>query len=208
MHGGAHRGPCVKDLNGDVKPDLIFPGEWGSEQVIYVNNLDFGDSPLAFTLKGTTSNHAGVGAKLFITTPDGEMIDTSLLEMGGTTRCLPDPVVWSTNCADLLNLQGCHDTVNVTVVWPSGNVSEYNGLSAGERHELEEKWVMSLPVAGPDVATTRFAPADGVSEISFLINAANFTQWETGFERRRTGTNRGYTSLSWHWRPSRPGIGG
>jgi hypothetical protein len=98
-------------------PKQLFKGE--------VNNNRW----LQFDLVGTSSNRDGIGAKLYITTPDGKVQYRE--QNGGYHR-------WSQNHMRVHVGLASNPNATVRVVWPSGQEDTYSNLDANKVYYLEE----------------------------------------------------------------------
>lgn len=84
---------------------------------------------LQFDLVGISSNRDGIGAKLYITTPDGKQQYRE--QNGGYHR-------WSQNHMRVHVGLATNPRANVRVVWPSGQEDNYTNLDANKVYFLEE----------------------------------------------------------------------
>jgi hypothetical protein len=84
---------------------------------------------LQFDLIGTSSNRDGIGAKLYITTPDGKVQYRE--QNGGYHR-------WSQNHMRVHVGLASNPNATVRVVWPSGREDTYSNLDANKVYFLEE----------------------------------------------------------------------
>jgi len=91
--------------------------------------IDNGNNWMEFDLIGTSSNRDGIGAKIYITTPDGNVQYRE--QNGGYHR-------WSQNHMRVHVGLGSNLTANVQVEWPTGIIDNYNGLQARNVFWLEE----------------------------------------------------------------------
>jgi hypothetical protein len=147
---GNWRALSVGDLNRDGRADLIVGGV-GRLPHVYLNAIDTPHHGFAVELRGTTSNHLGIGAKVEVNT-SGAPPQTQIMGNVSSPLVTSQPIVFfGTGLAESVDL--------LRVTWPSGHVQELQGLDASGVHVIEEPPVIALePV-------TRHAPADGESKI-------------------------------------------
>jgi hypothetical protein len=92
-------------------------------------NRGNGNHWLQFDLRGLNSNRDGIGAKVFVTTPDGK---TQLREQnGGYHR-------WSQNHMRVHVGLGGNTRADIRVEWPSGQVDQFNAVDADAIYRLTE----------------------------------------------------------------------
>ena len=94
-----------------------------------------GNNWMLFDLLGTSSNRDGIGAKIYITTPDGKVQYRE--QNGGYHR-------WSQNHMRVHVGLGNNSTANVRVEWPSGQIDNYNNLPVRNVFWLEESGVATV----------------------------------------------------------------
>jgi hypothetical protein len=142
----------LADIDGDAAPDLLAGGA-GPFPRIYRN--DVGGHHVAVRLKGTTSNHLGMGA---IVTAEVAGLPTQTAVTG---QSMSPSIV---DDGSLFFGLGPHDTLQrLTVRWPSGVVQEVHDLQAGAWHEVVEPALITL--SEPD----RHLPADGQSTVEVVV---------------------------------------
>ena len=117
---------------GNGGMEMEFNETWPFEP----NRLFRNDSPEAnrgvwIDLEGVQSNRDGVGAKLVLTSSDGEFVRTRLARRT-SGFCAGVPRGVAIGVGDALG------PFTVTVTWPSGVVDTLEGLEKGERVELVE----------------------------------------------------------------------
>lgn len=145
---------AVGDLDADGDPDFIVGGQ-GELPRVWQNRVRTAGHELSLRLKGTTSNHLGVGARVWVT-PEGAGAERLLVAAGPSSPLLvSDPLVF----AGL----GPATRADVRIEWPSGTVQRVAGLAAGGLHEVTEPSV--LEVAPPD----RHVVADGLTAATLTI---------------------------------------
>lgn len=145
-------GVALADLNQDAAPDLLAGGA-GPFPRVFRN--DTGGAYAALRLRGTTSNHLGVGAML---TAEVAGLAPQTFVSGQTMApgFVDDGAVY-------VGLGAGAQIDRLTVRWPSGVVQEVVDLAGGAWHEIVEPELITLSVAG------RHAPADGQSEIEIVV---------------------------------------
>ncbi|MEM1230028.1 MAG: FG-GAP-like repeat-containing protein [Pseudomonadota bacterium] len=109
-------------------------------------NTPNGNNWIQFDLEGVLSNRDGIGAKLYITTPDGTVQYRE--QNGGYHR-------WSQNHMRVHVGLAANPSATVEVRWPSGQVDTYNNLSAGAIYRLTES----------GGASVRFIDSDGDGQV-------------------------------------------
>ncbi|HMV69375.1 MAG TPA: CRTAC1 family protein, partial [Myxococcota bacterium] len=154
MVDGNWRGVTVADLDGDADPDLGIGGN-GWLPLVARNDVETGAHGLALRLRGTTSNHLGVGAVVRLEA-DGLPAQTRLMGEIGSPDGGSAPELF-------FGLGAAAEASRVTVTWPSGVVQEVSGLAGGATHTLVEPALITL--SEPD----RHLPADGVSVLEVSV---------------------------------------
>ncbi len=150
---GQWRALAVGDLDSDGAPDLAVGG-MGILPRIYHNAIDTGFHGLGIRLRGTSSNHLGVGAVVQVT-PAGLPTQTFSVHPPGGPYALSEPLVF----AGL----GRASSALVRVTWPSGTVQEVGSLAADQMHTIDEPPVITLDPPG------RHAPADGHGAVTLTV---------------------------------------
>lgn len=139
------------DLDDDGDPDLLVGG-YGFLPRVWRNDLHPPGRQLHLRLRGTTSNHLGVGATVVVQSP-GLPSQRRMLGEGINKGPTADP--------ELFIAVGS-DPSRVDVTWPTGIVQVYDGVAAGAVL-LEEAPVVTL--SEPD----RHLPADGVARLEVVV---------------------------------------
>ena len=102
-------------------------GAGGPHQLF--RNAGNGNHWLQFDFAGVIANRDGVGAKVYVTTPDGTV---QLREQnGGYHR-------WSQNFMRLHFGLGAHESADIEVRWPSGTVDSYTAVAADAVYVVNE----------------------------------------------------------------------
>ena len=112
-------------------------GVGGPHQLFH--NVGNGNHWLEFDFAGVASNRDGVGAKVYVTTPDGTV---QLREQkGGYHR-------WSQDHMRLhVGLAG-HTEADITVYWPSGTIDLYSNVAADSLYRVNEGGALEAVTLG------------------------------------------------------------
>lgn len=148
---GSWRSLAVSDPDGDGDADLVVGGN-GVAPELFRDDVTLGHS-LSLRLRGTTSNHLGVGARVRLR--DG-LGPEPVYVMGGmgSPELLAEP--W------LFVGLGEQEVAPLEIVWPSGFVQRVE-LAAGARWTVVEPETVSVSPA------TRRVVADGASTIAVRV---------------------------------------
>ena len=171
----------VADYNIDGTPDIFVinglnmrPNHTGGPKQLFKGAVT-SNNWMEFDLVGVSSNRDGIGAKIFITTPDGTVQYRE--QNGGYHR-------WSQNHMRVhVGLAG-NSQASISVEWPSGVVDTYSNLSANNVFWLTESGSASVRFSG----TTPQGDECGQPSIDSATDRATFL-WKDC-----NGTNR------WHIR--------
>lgn len=148
----------MDDIDGDGDADLILGGQ-GEVPRVFRNDVTTGNHGLSLRLKGTTSNHLAIGAKVDVLTqgvPDQHFV---VAGSGSPSFASVSPLfagLGPNTAADL-----------VRVTWPSGVVQDLPGLAAGQLHAVVEPPLFTIEPA------ERHVPADGASVAALHITPRN-----------------------------------
>lgn len=154
---GQWRSLAVGDLDADGDPDVLVGGQSELPRV-YRNDVDtgLGNHGLALRLRGTTSNHLGIGARVTVVAEPGAP------EQHYEAGAFSSPWAWSEPLVFVgLGRAPVADTVQIR--WPSGYVQELHGLEAGRLHAIDEPSLVTL------TPSSRHVAADGRSELVVLV---------------------------------------
>ena len=163
----------VTDLEEDGDADLIVGGQ-GQLPRLYRNRIVTTNHGFSMRLRGTTSNHLGIGAVVRVKT---EAAEEPFLFQAGTTAsqaALSEPLVF-------VGLGPHLSATWVEVEWPSGLVQRLDDVEAGRLHTVVEPEVIAIEPAGrhlsaggPDAAMITVTPrgSDG-SGIDAEVTVAN-----------------------------------
>ena len=132
---GNWRSLSFTDPDGDGDADL-FLGGWGVPGRLLRNDVVTGHHGFSLSLRGTTSNSLGVGAKVEVQVGRKPPQHLTMLA-GGSEAPLIRPMLFvGLGRADHADL--------VRIRWPSGVVQELHDLQASQHHVIEEPEVLSL----------------------------------------------------------------
>lgn len=152
---GQWRALTAGDLEGDGDPDLIVGG-FGDPPKLFRNDVAAGNHQLALRLRGTTSNHLGVGARVAAYLPGGAAPVTRVAGSFASPVTLSEPLVF-------VGVGALERAPRVTVTWPSGLVQELADLAAGRVTTITEPALFAVEPASRHVragaeATVRVTP--------------------------------------------------
>ncbi len=126
----------VGDLDADGDPDFVVGGR-GMVPRVFRNDIQHGGHSLALRLHGTTSNHLGAGARVWVKTLP---TDSERLLVGdgmASPFALSEPLVFVG--------AGAATTVDsVRIVWPSGYTQMLHGVPTGQIHDVTEPQFFAL----------------------------------------------------------------
>lgn len=157
---GNWRGLAMADPDHDGDADLAIGGKgWPSKA--WRNDIDVGREGLSVKLRGTTSNHLGIGARV-------EVIDPWLPRQTGWMGAVANPL---TTTDPILFFgagdQGVVELVRVT--WPSGTVQELLSVPTGDQLLIIEPPVIALS------ELDRHLDANGADELLITITPRTVT---------------------------------
>lgn len=156
--GGNYRSLYVGDLDGDLDEDLAFGG-YGDLPLVLVNDIETANHRLSLRLRGTSSNHLGLGAIVRVEA-DGLAPQTRLMGETGAPGVVNPAVL-------RFGLGAASEAARVEVTWPSGVVQVVEQLAAGVVHVIEEPALFEITPA------SRHLPADGVSRFVVRVSPRN-----------------------------------
>ena len=131
-------GASMADLDGDGAIDLLVSNL--DDPLGVYRNTGAAGNRIVVELRGTRSNHYGIGALVEVETPDGVTRSRQFFPSGGYLDS-DEPLV----------VIGLGDNVRVSrlrVTWPGGAVQEFTDLAVNHRHRLTE----------PDAVATKSKP--------------------------------------------------
>lgn len=169
---GSWHGLVLADLDHDGDADPLFGG-FGDRARVYRNEIALGHHGLALRLRGTSSNHLGLGAVVRVEVP-GLPDALHQLTLPGNPFSQQDPLLFiGTGVAPV--------AARLTVVWPSGTEQVLEQVATGQLLEVEEPPVFEitpvgrhLPAGGAAAAELRVTPrlADGRVDAAAVVAVA------------------------------------
>jgi hypothetical protein len=148
-HFGMSYGASMADLDGDGAIDLLVSNL--DDPLGVYRNAGATGNRIVVELRGTRSNHYGIGALVEVETPDGVTRSRQFFPSGGYLDS-DEPLV-------AIGL-GENDRINrLRVTWPGGAVQEFIDLAVNHRHHLtepDEDAVKSKPLTTMAPEKTRF----------------------------------------------------
>ena len=127
---------ALTDLEGDGDPDLLVGG-YGDHPHVLRNDITIGGAGLGLELRGTTSNHLGVGAMVEVRPAGASTSSWHLVGHHAAPLTLTRPRVFA-------GLAGATEAELVRVHWPSGFEQELEGLEGGQLHVVEEPVLLAV----------------------------------------------------------------
>lgn len=152
---GQWRTLTLEDWDDDGDADLAVGGQQELPR-LYRNDIDNGAHGVVLRLRGTTSNHLGVGAWLTVWISEGGRPLRRYVGGSAHPYVVHEPFV-------TVGLGGATRIARLRVAWPSGAVQELRDLAADRAHTITEP--PSLVITPP----SRHAPADGRSAVTVLV---------------------------------------
>lgn len=122
------RTAITADFDGDGATDILVGSVGGGPLRLFRNQMQQGQS-LTVELCGTTSNRAGIGARLIARIGDRQIV-RDVFPAGGFLGVGPALVT--------LGLADAESVDSLTVRWPTGTVQEFSDISAGQRIVITE----------------------------------------------------------------------
>ena len=120
---------AVTDFDGDGRADLFLKSRMGPQLVALRNQSAEGRQALVIDLEGTKSNRDAIGAIVRIETEEGSSVQSLSAGSGYISQHTKRLY---------FGLGDRHRATKVTVLWPSGERSQFAGLEAGYRHLIRE----------------------------------------------------------------------
>ena len=159
------------DFDGDGDLDLFIPGP-GPHQAFLRNDLDNGHHWVRFKLIGTESNHAAIGAKLFLkATINGQAV-WQRRDISASSTFFGHNSLWPHFG---LGDAGAIDSLRIE--WPSGNVDHYEFMQVDEFYTLTE---------GDGVIPTAIQKIEGIVEEVQIYPNPNNGNFTLEFELAKT----------------------
>lgn len=148
---GTWRGLVVDDLEGDGDPDL-FVGGIGRLPWLLRNDVTTPNHGFALRLRGTTSNHLGIGAIVEVEVAGQAQAQRHVMGAVGNPVAVTRPMLF-------VGLGTAAKADLVRIRWPSGYVQEVAGLAAGTLHTVEEPVTIAVEPAGRHLKAGAGTPA-------------------------------------------------
>jgi len=148
-HFGMSYGASLGDLDGDGAVDLLVSNL--DDPLSVYRNTGTGGNRVVVELRGTQSNHYGVGSLVTVETPDGVTRSRQFYPSGGYLDS-DEPIV-------VIGLGENKVISRLRVTWPGGAVQELTDLAVNHRHRITEpggEVEKSVPVTTMVSEKTRF----------------------------------------------------
>ena len=152
---GQWRTLAVEDWDDDGDADLAVSGQHELPR-LYRNDIENGNHGVVLRLRGTSSNHLGVGA--WLTVWVDETSPPLRRYVGGVAQSFAVEAPFVS-----VGLGPSTRIARLRVDWPSGVVQELRDLAADRAHAVVEPSAFAITPA------SRSAPADGESVITVLV---------------------------------------
>jgi Flp pilus assembly protein TadD len=120
---------AIFDYDGDGDADLIIRNRTGPQVRLLRNEIGHRNPSLAIRLTATHGNRDAIGARVEVETPSGKRVRFLGCGSGFLAQHSKELI---------FGLGSGMQSVKVNVRWPSGSVSEFADLRAGNRHYLVE----------------------------------------------------------------------
>ncbi len=168
---GQWRALTVTDLDGDGDADIAVGG-LGSVPHLYRNDIALGYGRIALRLHGTTSNHLGVGARVWLRLradgPEQLLVPANL----SSPRVLSDPLVFA-GVGDVATVD------RVRIDWPSGYEQILTAVAPNRLYDIVEPPTVVIepttrhqPAANPFSVRVTPRASDGTIRMSARVSVA------------------------------------
>ena len=127
---GRSRTSIYADYDNDGDPDLFLVNS-NQKAYLFQNTNNNGHRYLIVELEGTVSNQSGIGAKMILTTPDGNQQSWEVRSgssLGG-----------GDDLAAYFGLGNQAEAASLEIFWPSGTVQRLEQIAADQRIRIQEK---------------------------------------------------------------------
>lgn len=150
---GSMRGLIAYDVGSDGDADLLMAGFGGPSRAVE-NRIATGGQGLSVGLRGTVSNHLGIGARVRVMAAGLNDQVAMMGQSAGVNGLVPTQLFFGMGEADL---------AEVRVDWPSGIVQTLTEVEPGQHLVIEEPRVVDVMPA------SRHVLADGTDEASVWV---------------------------------------
>ena len=152
---GQWRSMTVGDLDRDGAPDLVVGGQ-GEFPRVYRNAIRGPHAGFALRLRGTSSNHLGVGARVTVLPRPGAPAQLHVASSVASPYVYAEPLVF-------VGLGGTDPATQVSIRWPSGVLQVLRDVAPGALHEVVEPSLFTLDPPSRHVA------ADGAATVTIRV---------------------------------------
>ena len=130
------RGSAYADIDGDGDLDVVTTSNGGPAH-LFRNDGGNANRWIRLELVGRTSNRSAIGAKVTVKA-GGTVQERQLFPAKGYLSSVELPMTFGLGTADRVD--------SVEIRWPSGKISEFKGMKAGQVYKVDEA---AGPAGGP-----------------------------------------------------------